>query len=383
MERVRTGRELTESMKMVVVKQLQHSLNKGKLAHGVISTAASHFKLYCSTVARIWKTFLLGDIENKNVIKIVREIPQSQRSTMRNISEATGLSTARFSRSLKAGTLEHCSSRLKPLLTEANQLERIVFCGSHVRREAPDIMLAETIDQIGDLQECPFQEMWDIIHLNEKHLDGKIGMWPIEEQVPAMRNSRNRAAGTMVTTLVNVNTLVYQDFVLNKVVPAIKAKFPSANKQVVLQHDNAKPHRSINSAVFQGVSTDGWTFVVRCQPLNSPYLNVLDLGFFASIQAQQYKSFSIFVDDVIRATMGAFDPLCSNKLEDVYLTLQVVMRLVLHHLGGNQFRLPHLKKEAMRRAGTLMAIVTCPLALLYQADLHLQHHGIPVRQIQE
>ncbi|RHY22708.1 hypothetical protein DYB25_012878 [Aphanomyces astaci] len=77
--------------------------------------------------------------------------------------------------------------------------------------------------------------------------------------------------------------------------------------------------------------------------------------------------------------MGAFDALCSNKLEDVYLTLQAVMRLVLQHLSGNQFRLPHLKKEAMRRAGTRMANVTCPLALLYQADLHLQNHDIPVR----
>ncbi|KAF0682365.1 Aste57867_25503 [Aphanomyces stellatus] len=128
--------------------------------------------------------------------------------------------------------------------------------------------------------------------------DGKIGMWPFVRQSPAVRTSRNRPAGTMESHLVNGSAAVYQDFVLQRVIPAIKSSFPSANKFVVLQQDNATPHRSISNAVLDSVSTDGWRFIVGRQPPNSPDLNVLDLGFFASIQALQYKVVSHSIDDV-------------------------------------------------------------------------------------
>ncbi|KAF0701882.1 hypothetical protein AaE_016263 [Aphanomyces astaci] len=181
--------------------------------------------------------------------------------------------------------------------------------------------------------------------------DGKIGMWPFITMTPAARSSRNCSAGRLVATLVNLNAAVYQDFVLNLVLPAIKAKMPSVCKRVMLQQDNATPHMSIADAVLQA-------------PPNSPDLNVLDLGFFASIQALQYKSVSRTVGDVIRTTLAAYDELSVEKLYNVFLTFQAVMRLVLEHNGGNQFRLPHMNKAAMRRAGTLMANVICPVSLL-------------------
>ncbi|RHY13105.1 hypothetical protein DYB34_014015 [Aphanomyces astaci] len=113
----------------------------------------------------------------------------------------------------------------------------------------------------------------------------------------------------MVTKLVNVDAAVYRDYVMNKVVPAIKPTFPSANKRVVLQHDNATPHGSITDAALASVSTGGLMFVMRRQPPDSPDQNVLDLGFFASIQSLQYKKMSRTEDDVIRNTLEAFDEL--------------------------------------------------------------------------
>ncbi|RHY99694.1 hypothetical protein DYB35_014055 [Aphanomyces astaci] len=156
------------------------------------------------------------------------------------------------------------------------------------------------------------------------------------------------------------------------VVPAIKATFPSVSKRIVLQQDNATPHRSINDESLAKVSTDGWTFVIRQQPPNSPDLNVLDLGFFASIQSLQYKMVSRSVDDVIASTMVAFETLGEEKLSDVFLTLQAVMRLVLEHHGGNGFKLPHLHKDTMKRAGTLMENVSCPVSVLFAAHRFLQ-----------
>ncbi|ETW07099.1 hypothetical protein H310_01742 [Aphanomyces invadans] len=149
--------------------------------------------------------------------------------------------------------------------------------------------------------------------------DGKFGMWPIAKRVPAARNSRNRPAGTLVTTVVNVDAAVCCDFVMTRVIPANKARIPSSNKQ---------------------------------------------LGFFASIQSLQSKVVSRSVDGVISLTLAAFLALCSEKLGNVFLAFQAVMRLVLEHNGDNRFRLPHLKKDTMRRAGTLMTNVTCPVSLL-------------------
>ncbi|KAH9108713.1 hypothetical protein AeMF1_016142 [Aphanomyces euteiches] len=165
----------------------------------------------------------------------------------------------------------------------------------------------------------------------------------------------------MVTTLVNVNAAVYRDYVINKVVPAIKASFPSTDKRVILQQDNATPHHSVTDAELELVSTDGWTFVVRRQPPNSPDLNVLDLGFFASIQSLQLKKVSRTVDEVIQFTLEAFYELSYEKLESVFLTFQAVMRLVLEHDGDNKFALPHLKTAALR---LLMDNVSWPVSLL-------------------
>ncbi|RHY23095.1 hypothetical protein DYB32_009307, partial [Aphanomyces invadans] len=128
--------------------------------------------------------------------------------------------------------------------------------------------------------------------------------------------------------------------------------------------DNATPHRAITDEVLASVSKDGWTIAVRRQPPNSPDLYVLDLGFFASIQSLQYKVVSRSIDDVIFSTLVAFHVLSSEKLDDVFLTLQAVMRLVLENYGGNHFRLPNLKKDSLRHAGTLMVNLTCPESLL-------------------
>ncbi|RLO05749.1 hypothetical protein DYB28_000830 [Aphanomyces astaci] len=143
----------------------------------------------------------------------------------------------------------------------------------------------------------------------EAFFDGKIGMWHFVRHRPAERNSRNRSADTMVTTLVNVDGRVCTNYVLNKVVPAIKAKFQSDIKK--------------------------------------------------------YKMVSLSVDDVIKATLAAFEMLRFEKLQDVFLSFQAVMPLLLEHNEDNHFCLPHIKMDAMRSAGTLIENVTCPVSRLH------------------
>jgi hypothetical protein len=315
-------------------------------------------------------------------------------------------------RCLKAGVIKRKSSRLKPLLTDANKAERLRFCFGHFGGQG---------NEEGDVV---FDDMDNTVHLDEKWFnadkdrrkfyvtegeelpnrcckskrfipkvmllaavtrprfdsngictfDGKIGMWAFTEQAPAQRNSRNRPAGTLVTRCINVTAEIYHQFFLDKVIPAIKNKMPDNNKNVIFQHDNATPHGSITTGLLKGVSTDGWCCAVKPQPPNSPDLNVLDLGFFASIQSLQNKVTCRSIDDIVNASQQAFDQLSAETLDDVFHTLQSVMLLALEHHGGNRFKIPHKGKKRLRRRGELARNLLCPLALYYDV-YHSVHSG--------
>jgi hypothetical protein len=131
--------------------------------------------------------------------------------------------------------------------------------------------------------------------------DGKIGIWPFVYQEEAKRASKNRPRGTMVTkNIKSVNKLDldqvafqlisgighlpagYLKSLLEKVIPAIKAKWQRGSKNMLIkiQQDNDRPHCSPNNPVLvQACTSDGWNIALTCQPPNSPDCNVLDLEF--------------------------------------------------------------------------------------------------------
>ncbi|ETV97219.1 hypothetical protein H310_09601 [Aphanomyces invadans] len=153
--------------------------------------------------------------------------------------------------------------------------------------------------------------------------DGKLGIWPFVQRIPAARNSKNRPKGTLVTTPLNVDAKVYTASVLNNVVPAIAAKFPRAclQRDVLIQQDNASPHRVVSTEmlVANGVQSIG----IANQPPNSPDFNVLDLGCF---NEQSLVELPV------------------NTLAKTFITLPKVMECALLDSGGNNFKMPHMKK---------------------------------------
>lgn len=58
------------------------------------------------------------------------------------------------------------------------------------------------------------------------HFDGKIGIWPIVESTVALRSSKRRPRGTPIVKCVNMTREVYTRFLVGKVLPAIKARWP-------------------------------------------------------------------------------------------------------------------------------------------------------------
>jgi hypothetical protein len=68
---------------------------------------------------------------------------------------------------------------------------------------------------------------------------------------------------------------------VEKVVPAIKKKWPDPGRQIIIQQDGASSDIEDNDAVFEAVArTSLWNILLETQPAKLPDMNVLDLSFF-------------------------------------------------------------------------------------------------------
>ena len=201
--------------------------------------------------------------------------------------------------------------------------------------------------------------------------DGKIGIFPFTYQQAAKRSSKNREKGTLVTKLVeSVNKQVTRNMLINQIIPAIKAKWPQdgAQRVIFIQQDNAKAHITQRDPEWQQVYIqDGFTFILIQQPANSPDLNILDLGFFRSIQSLMHKKMPKTIDHMIEAVHEAFFELAPATLRDVWMTLQFVMNEILKCKGGNEYDLPHVNKKKLMAQGNLPREIKAPMWAIIEA----------------
>ena len=181
------------------------------------------------------------------------------------------------------------------------------------------------------------------------YFNGKIGMWPIVEEYEAIRSSKNRPKGAIcLRNIDSIDRKVYRSFLIDCVFPAIRANFPVGFKSqtIWVQQDNAKPHISPEDAdIVAAGSSGGWNIRLRCQPPNSPDLNVLDLGYFTSIQCLQYKNEISSIDQLIQVVLASFEALEVTKLDDIFYTLQKVYEKVIDSCGNNDYSLPRTNKK--------------------------------------
>jgi hypothetical protein len=183
--------------------------------------------------------------------------------------------------------------------------------------------------------------------------DGKLGIWPIGRVVPAQRNSCNRPAGTPIWENMSVTRRVYRRLLIDKLLPAIAAKFPNPTRQLRIQQDGAKSHILLNDRRFRlAALVAGLNVTIYNQPAQSPDLNLLDLGFFRCIQSYNdccSKDAFGLIGDVERA----YANYPRNKINYVWLSLQGVMNCIIDDAGGNSFKLPHMNKARLERLEVL------------------------------
>ncbi|XP_057543524.1 uncharacterized protein LOC130821758 [Amaranthus tricolor] len=171
----------------------------------------------------------------------------------------------------------------------------------------------------------------------EMVFDGKIGIFPFTHEVATQRSSKHRKRGEPQTKPIQSVTKVHtRDMIVHKILPTIRSKWPPhLSKTVFIQQDNAKPYILDDDEVFREVATlDRFSFHLVQQPPNSPDMNVLDLGFFRSIQWLQHQKSAYNYAQLINTVSAAFNNLHPNALKYVWIILQACKVEVIKKLGG-------------------------------------------------
>jgi len=83
------------------------------------------------------------------------------------------------------------------------------------------------------------------------------------------------------------------------------------------------------------------------------YGYVLDLGFFHSIQSIQHTSSPTAIEELIAAVVNSYNAITHTMLNDIFLTLQKVMKSCILSDGNNNFKTPHYNKRRLENLDQL------------------------------
>ncbi|CAE5958032.1 unnamed protein product [Arabidopsis arenosa] len=394
---------------------------RGKLGKTAIKEVATLHSMHIRTVQRIWKRAkdtppgAMVDVSQRRKnrcgrkrmqidLQRVLDTPLHKRTTLRTMAEAIGISHSTLYKNVKEGLMRRHSNALKPHLKEENKVARLRFCMT-------------MLDPASLSHEPQFIDMYNIVHIDEKWFymtkrtenyyllpeeddplrtcqsknfigkvmvlvamarprfnaegvetfSGKIGVFPFVTVQPAQRRSRNREAGTLeIKPVTSVKREHVRKMLLEDVIPKIREKWPLEDdgKIIYIQQDNARTHVAPTDTDFQEqASQNGFDIRLMCQPPNSPDMNVLDLGFFSAIQALQHKVCPKSIEQLIDAVKTAFEEYPARKINHIFLTLQLCMQETMRIGGSNNYKIPHIKKEALEREGLLPRQIKCDLTI--------------------
>ncbi|KAF0731176.1 hypothetical protein Ae201684P_011923 [Aphanomyces euteiches] len=328
----RRPKNLSDGERRADYEQLLEMSVEGELPRGAFQCAAQRFGCSRLTIARVWKRgrasikegLAAADTSSKikgnsgrkctrssaAIEEAIKAVSHLNRQTLRTLAVKASIPKTTILRHMKQNPrLKARSNYVKPMLTEDNKLERLKFAmsfprpsssGSHffdnmysyvhvdekwlyltkVRRKFyvydDEDVAVRSVKSKGFITKVMFlaavaKPRYD--YHERRMFDGKLGVWPFVESVPAKRTIKNRPKGTIETVHQSVNASVYQKTIMEKVIPAIRQKFPQNAQEIILQQDNAGPHRPLTTEVLR--LNDISNVLVTNQPPNSPDFNVL------------------------------------------------------------------------------------------------------------
>ena len=344
---------------------LRRSRNGSVLPKNATREVAAMFLLHIRTVQRFWaegkrsrpdgnavsfaskKRGRCGRKPSTVNYEQLRNVPLKDRTTLEDACKVLGVCKKTLLKHVKEGKIRRHTSSIKPYLTDENKKARLQWCVDMLEPES--------------LHDAPrFKTLFDHVFIDEKWFfltrkseryyllsdeddphrtcksknnipklmflcatsrprfengvctfDGKIGCFPLVTFERAKRSSVNRPAGTMeVKPITSIKRDVIREFLIEKVLPAIRAKWPrdELNKPIYIQQDNTPSHVQVNDPLFcEAAQQDGFDIRLICQPANSPDFNILDLGFFRAIQSIQYKKTAKTIQDLIPVVQEVCD----------------------------------------------------------------------------
>ncbi|KAG3056439.1 hypothetical protein PI124_g22534 [Phytophthora idaei] len=142
--------DLSTETKVSAVLFMASLAASGSRATAAVNAAIAKFSLSARAVWGLWKdrvnvASLLAPprrIKVPKPTKRTREedaaqvaaVPVCERQTLPSLSEATGIPTTTLWRYVKAGRLRRAVSHVKPALTDAHKVRRLIYCMMHVHR---------------------------------------------------------------------------------------------------------------------------------------------------------------------------------------------------------------------------------------------------------
>jgi hypothetical protein len=144
---------------------------------------------------------------------------------------------------------------------------------------------------------------------------------------------------------------IFYDMMAHKVIPAIQKKMGKWANKITIQMDGAKPRTGKDVIQklkrYHNRTTHFLDFVV--QPAQSPDLNTLDLGVFASLAKSLHNthknSFDTSLDVIAQQEIQVFEEMDSKVLSRIFDKKTLILRKVIENGGNNMYELPHHRYE--------------------------------------
>ncbi|GMF55195.1 unnamed protein product [Phytophthora fragariaefolia] len=164
----------------------------------------------------------------------------------------------------------------------------------------------------------------------------------------------------LYTKDISVTKASYRQMLVTRVLPAICAHWPDNGESIVVQQDNVPARIPQSDAGLLEASTRcGRNVELRCQPPNSPDLNVLDLGLFTAIQARQRLKNPRIIDELIESITESYWELPPETINSAFLRLQDAMVQCIIQRGNNDFKPRHGKNAQLEREGRPPLSIRC------------------------
>ena len=149
---------------------------------------------------------------------------------------------------------------------------------------------------------------------------------------------------------------VYHELLISKLSLAIVEKWlwtDRLSRKIWIQQDGAKSHINTDDNEFKEALQDLEIKVdLYTQAVNSPDVNLLDLGFFRAIQSFNDAA-PKNEEELILSVQDVYTNYPRKRLNQTWLTLHSVFNQIILCNRDNDYNIKHLSKEKLERTGHL------------------------------